>query len=49
MVSDGRWFDRDARERLLEQATERSLPRSEQHILRALEVQGTDLEYLNNE
>ncbi|MAA86646.1 MAG: hypothetical protein CME39_03160 [Haliea sp.] len=49
VVSDGRWFDRDARERLLQQATERSLPRSEQRILRALEVQGTDLEFLNNE
>jgi adenine deaminase len=49
IVSDGRWFDRDARERLLQQATERSLPRSEQRILRALEVQGTDLEFLNNE
>jgi imidazolonepropionase-like amidohydrolase len=45
VISDGRWYDRDARQRLLQQATAgRSVARSEQRVLQAMAAQGTSLE-----
>ncbi len=45
VISDGRWYDRDARSRLLQHAAAaRSLQRSEQRVLQAMAAQGTSLE-----